>query len=132
MYSFGNKSQEKLQGVHPTLVSILNEAIKMIDFTVIEGVRTLEIQGEYYRTGKSKTMNSKHIIQKDGYSHAVDIAPYPVNWEDTVRFAYLAGIIRGIAKNKGVEIRWGGDWDSDGDIHDQTFNDLPHFELKNA
>lgn len=104
----------------------------MIDFTVIEGVRTLEIQGEYYRTGKSKTMNSKHIIQKDGYSHAVDIAPYPVNWEDTVRFAYLAGIIRGIAKNKGVEIRWGGDWDSDGDIHDQTFNDLPHFELKNA
>jgi hypothetical protein len=29
-----------------------------------------------------------------------------------------------------IKIRWGGDWDSDNIMKDQTFNDLPHFQLE--
>ena len=65
----------------------------------------------------------------------VDIAPYPIDWEDTKRFALLAGIVIGIdsqlKQNKLItyDIRWGGDWDGDNDLNDQKFNDLGHFEL---
>ena len=62
-------------------------------------------------------------------SEAVDIAPYPINWKDTEKFYYVAGIVMGVAGMLGIELRWGGDWDRDDDLHDQTFMDLGHFEL---
>lgn len=60
---------------------------------------------------------------------AVDVVPYPVDWDDRERFAYFAGIVKGIAFSMGLEIRWGGDWDQDGKTLDEIFSDMPHFEL---
>ena len=68
------------------------------------------------------------------------MAPYPVIWPDqqpTIelqiaamkRFVYFAGYVKRVADDLGIAIRWGGDWDGDGDFSDQTFHDLPHFEL---
>jgi hypothetical protein len=62
---------------------------------------------------------------------AVDVAPYPVDWNDKERFYYFAGFVKGVASSLGISIRWGGDWNSDNNLKNQTFFDLPHFELKN-
>ena len=125
MPRFGRRSKERLRGVNVKLVNVLNELIKIMDVTVIEGLRTRKRQDELVAKGASKTRYSKHIEGK-----AVDIAPYPIDWEDRERFHYMGGMIRGIAKNMGVDVRWGGDWDSDGEIYDNNFDDLVHVELK--
>jgi len=130
MYKFSKRSLERLETCHPDIQKICKELIKIMDVTVLEGVRTKEQQEEYVRTGKSKTMNSKHLKQADGYSHAVDLAPFPIDWKDAERFAYMQGMVRGIALQMGIEIRSGIDWDSDGQVKDHTFFDGPHFELK--
>ena len=125
MFRFGKKSKERLKGVDARLVSVLNELIKIMDVTIIEGVRSSERQEELLKQGLSKVKYSKHIEGK-----AVDLAPYPIDWDDLERFYYMGGMIRGIGKELGINVRWGGDWDSDGNIRDQSFNDLVHVEIK--
>jgi peptidoglycan L-alanyl-D-glutamate endopeptidase CwlK len=125
MPRFGKRSRERLKGVDSRLVNILNELVKIMDVTIIEGLRTKERQEELVSQGKSQTKFSKHIEGR-----AVDLAPYPVDWEDRERFHYMGGMIRGIGKQMGVNVRWGGDWDSDGEIKDNKFDDLVHVEIK--
>tara|TARA_R100001480_G_scaffold141978_1_gene139407 strand:- start:238 stop:531 length:294 start_codon:yes stop_codon:yes gene_type:complete len=96
-----------------------------MDVTIIEGVRTKERQEELLSKGATKTRFSKHIDGK-----AVDLAPYPIDWEDRERFHYMGGMLRGIAQQLGVKARWGGDWDSDGEIKDNNFDDLVHIEIR--
>lgn len=130
MARFSERSLKALEGVHPKLVDVLLEVIQYYDFTVLEGLRSAQTQAEYFALGKSKTLNSKHLRQSDGYSHAVDIVPYPIDWNDYQRFAFLAGLIIATGKSKGVDITWGHDWDGDGDLQEHRFKDSPHFELK--
>ena len=125
MPRFGKKSKERLKGVNSKLVNVLNELIKIMDVTIIEGLRTEARQNELLAQGKSKTKYSKHLEGK-----AVDLAPYPINWKDRERFHYMGGMVRGIGKQMGVRIRWGGDWDSDGEIKDNSFDDLVHVEIR--
>lgn len=111
MAKFSNKSKEKLKGVHPDLVKVLELAITYTkqDFSITEGVRTKEQQAIYVRTSKSQTMNSKHLVQKDGYGHAIDVVPYPVSWE-LEKFYPIADAIAKAAKELKVTVRWGGAW----------------------
>ena len=125
MYRFGKRSRERLKGVDAKLVNILNELIKMMDITVIEGLRSAERQEELLTKGATKVKYSKHMEGK-----AVDIAPYPIDWEDRDRFYYMGGMVRGIAKQLGIDVRFGGDWDSDGETKDNNFDDLVHIELR--
>lgn len=124
MPRFGKRSKDRLKGVNPKLVNILNELIKIMDVTIIEGLRSEERQKELLAQGKSKTKYSKHLEGK-----AVDLAPYPIDWEDRERFHYMGGMLRGIAKQLNINVRWGGDWDNDGEIKDNSFDDLVHIEL---
>ena len=96
-----------------------------MDVTIIEGVRTAKRQEELLKKGATKVRYSKHMDGK-----AVDLAPYPVDWKDRDRFHYMGGMIRGIGKQLGVNVRWGGDWDSDGEVKDNGFDDLVHVEIK--
>lgn len=130
-YKFSNKSLAMIDTCEPDLQMILSKVMEwqVMDFTVICGVRTKEEQKKLVAEGKSKTLNSKHLPNRFGMSEAVDIAPYPINWNDTARFYVLSGLMHAAAAELGVKIRWGGDWDSDGDLHDSKFIDLPHFEL---
>ena len=125
MYKFGKRSRERLKGVDIRLVNVLNELIKIMDVTVIEGLRSAERQEELLAKGATKVKYSKHMEGK-----AVDIAPYPIDWKDRDRFHYMGGMIRGIAKQMGINIRFGGDWDSDGDTKDNSFDDLVHVEIR--
>tara|TARA_R110002020_G_scaffold58750_1_gene160961 strand:+ start:827 stop:1207 length:381 start_codon:yes stop_codon:yes gene_type:complete len=125
MPKFGKRSKERMKGIKPELINVLNELIKIMDVTIIEGLRTEERQKDLVAQGKSKTKYSKHLEGK-----AVDLAPYPIDWKDRERFHYMGGMARGIGKQLGVNIRWGGDWDSDGEIKDNSFDDLVHIEIK--
>ena len=112
--------------VHPDIKKLMIEAIKdtPIDFTIIETVRTLKKQKEYYSKGKSKTLKSRHIpsSNKSGMCEAVDAVPYPVNWDNIKRFVILADHIKSKAKELNIPITWGGDF--------KNFFDAPHYELK--
>lgn len=141
MPAFSKKSRAMLEQVHPDLQLIMEEAIKIIDFSITEGARTKEKQLEYFKAGKSKTLNSKHLPKYcaqygRNYSMAIDIVPYPVNYNDRERFCLLAGIVLGIAKillDQGKikhRIRWGGDWNRNCITKDESFSDLPHFECE--
>lgn len=139
MFSLSKKSLEKLECVHPNLRRVVHRAMSMqiMDFSVNEGARTLERQKELVARGVSRTMLSKHLIQSTGFSHAVDLYPYPVDMglvstgdaREISRFGVLAGIMRTCAILEGVQIISGMDWDGDGQTLDHSFFDGPHFEL---
>lgn len=132
MYKFSSLSEQRLNGVAQPLQKIIRRAMEwqIMDFTVLNGLRSLEEQKEKVAKGYSKTMHSRHLPNKNGLAEAADIAPYPVNWQNKEAFHRLAGIIQASAASFHIPIRWGGDWDGDNDTRDQTFIDLPHFELQ--
>lgn len=128
MPTFGDKSSERLLTCHPALQDICQSVIANYDFTVLEGHRGDERQEELFHQGLSKLRagQSKHNATP---SLAVDVAPYPIDWKDEKRFYLLAGFLFQAAAELGHRLRWGGDWDGDWDHKDQSFMDLPHFEL---
>lgn len=112
-------------------------------------------KGRSFENGVWKTIDRKKVITFKKWpeskhntlnysipSKAVDSAPYingrMVNGDlkgDREQIYYYAGIVKGIAETLLKQdiithkIRWGGDWDSDSDVNDQTFNDLMHWEI---
>ena len=117
-YTLGTRSLQNLSGVHPDLVAVVKLAITITeqDFTVIEGIRNINRQRELYKAGKSTTMNSRHIT-----GHAVDMVPWPVDWNDLKRFEVMSEAMKAAAEELDIPIVWGGDW--------KSFYDAPHFEL---
>lgn len=132
MPRFSKKSEAQLATLHPDLQRVLREAIKYIDFTVVEGHRGKEAQDAAYAKGYSK-VRYPHGKHNSNPSRAVDVTPWPVDWSSTQgqieRLCYLAGHIRGIAFTMGIRLRWGGDWDQDDDMRDERFRDRYHLEL---
>lgn len=128
MYKFGRKSRSRLKGVDKRLVAVLEELLKMMDVTIIEGVRSEATQYKYFLDKKSK-LDGKNKLSKHQLGRAVDLAPYPIKWEESERFYYMGGMVMAIAKNLGFKVRWGGDWDRDGEVKDQSFMDLVHIEI---
>lgn len=128
MPKYSSRSKSRLATCDPKLQKLFNEVIKHWDCTILEGMRDEETQNEYFRTGRSKLKfpSSKH---NSSPSRAVDAAPYPIDWQDIERFRAFGGFVLGVAAALGIKIRWGGDWDGDRSFKDQSFNDLPHFEL---
>lgn len=119
-FVLGSKSRKKLEGVHPDLVRIVERAIEITkqDFTVVDGLRSLERQRELVKSGASKTMNSRHLT-----GHAVDLAPYvkgSISW-DWKYFYPIADAMKAAAKELNIPVEWGGDWTS--------FKDGPHWQL---
>jgi hypothetical protein len=129
MPRFSSKSKLKLETCHPKIQKIMEYAIKYVDFTVLEGVRTLARQKELVRQNKSKTLNSKHLPDENGQSRAIDVVPYPIDWNNRERFILFAGFILGIAQAMGIKLISGIDWDRDFYIKDHSFFDAPHFQL---
>jgi peptidoglycan LD-endopeptidase CwlK len=127
MPQFSKTSLKQLSSCHPDLQRLFNEVIKYYDCTILEGYRSDEDQLKAFNTGKSKIKSGG--MHNKMPSLAVDVAPYPVDWNDKNKFYHFAGFVQGIAKMMNIKIRWGGDWDSDNNLKNQTFFDLPHFEL---
>ncbi|HUD28947.1 MAG TPA: M15 family peptidase [Novosphingobium sp.] len=114
-YALGQRSLAQLVGVHPSLVKVAHRAIAITkqDFTVQEGLRSIETQRLYVKRGASKTMASKHLKQADGFGHAIDLVPWlngqprwewPLIWE-------IAQAVDVAATELGVKLIWGAVWD---------------------
>ena len=127
-FKFGARSLKNLSEAHPDLQILFNAVIKYYDCSVIEGFRPREEQDKAYHSGRSKLKfpQSKH---NQTPARAVDVVPYPIDWNDRDRFHHFGGFVLGTAYALGIKIRWGGDWSRDNNFKDQTFYDWPHFEL---
>jgi len=115
------RDRERLVGVHPDLVRVVQAARARTTFIVVEGVRTSQRQQDLVASGKSRTMDSRHIT-----GHAVDLAPVVdgrVSW-DWPEFHPMARAMQEEADRLGVFIVWGGSW--------KSFPDGPHFELSRS
>ncbi len=152
----GTRSLGRLEGVHPDLVRVVKKcaALSAMDFTVLEGVRTVDqmyvnygkgrtaaqltakgVPAKYARptdvkvTWLSNPLMSNHRRRADGFGQAVDLAPWPINWNDSPAFQKLALTMFAAASSEKVHIRWGRDWDEDGRYEEKGETDGPHFEL---
>ena len=157
MNTYSASSRKVLDTLHPDLKLVLEHVLRKHDHKLLEGRRSRATQANYVKLGVSKTMNSKHVPppdlseedQKVWLSLAVDVTPYPVPedwgklsdilncdpeardraWKARVQFYTFARSMLDTAEELGIGLRWGGDWDMDGDFLDQDFDDLVHFEL---
>jgi len=141
MPNFGKRSRSKLETCHNDIRVVAEMAIRRVDFSVLEGRRTKELQNHYYDIGTShitwpygkhnvtmKDTSGKLVDNPDGLSLAFDVAPWRIDWGDSKRFILLAGVILGCAHALDIPMRWGGDWNQDF-IFNQKFQDMGHFEL---
>ena len=118
--------------VHKTgalqLQEVFEQVVEHFDCTILEGHRGEDRQNQMISEGKSQLdwPNSNHHSSP---SSAVDIAPYPIDWNNRNRFTYFAGYVLGTAHSLGYAIRWCGDWDADTETNDNRFDDLVHFEI---
>jgi peptidoglycan L-alanyl-D-glutamate endopeptidase CwlK len=145
-FKAGARSLKNLQGVHPKLVAVVHRALEigLVDFAVICGVRTQAEQNALYAQGRTKpgkivtwTRNSNHRVNPaTGFGHAVDL--FPGTWEiiDNKKtpeiddaYALVNRAMMQAAKELGVKIRWGANWDGDKMIREKGETDNPHFEL---
>lgn len=153
-FRLSRASMAYLEGVHPRLVEVVDRAIELTtqDFMVTDGVRTLERQKELVASGASKTMNSRHLRQPDGWGHAVDLVPYlqSPRWEWPLIYP-VAVAMRRASEEFGVELTWGGAWDRPLSSFNPTVDDMrravaeytrrhpgpdfidgPHYQLRKA
>lgn len=141
MAKFSHRSIDSLKGVHPNMVKLMTESIKEtpFDFTITEGVRTVERQKQLYAQGRTTKgiivtnvdgvkKKSNHQPKSDGYGHAVDLYPFyngsvQVSDKDVIpRLKSISTHIKSVAECLGIGLTWGGDW--------KNPYDPPHFELK--
>ena len=113
-FKLSGRSLNKLEGVHPVLVDTVKRAIEVssVDFGVIYGVRSLAEQKKLYEAKRSQTMKSKHRVQEDGYSHAVDLMAYDgsdPSW-DIVMYDDIADAMKEASIETGAKICWGAAW----------------------
>jgi len=154
-YVLGPTSLAKLATVDPRLQAIVKRAIELteVDFTVLEGARSQKRQYELYAQGRSVAelrkagvpmsvlaqprlpkvtwvLKSNHFVDPEtGFGRAVDLVPYPVDWNDVSKFNKISAAMFEAAKELGDKIRWGADWDRDGNPRERGETDSPHFEL---
>jgi peptidoglycan L-alanyl-D-glutamate endopeptidase CwlK len=126
IYYFGNSSRARLIGVHSDLVLVAGYAITIcpVDFSIVDGKRTIEKQREYVDAGTSWTMDSRHLT-----GHAIDVEPWIPGssvWklseaEQWKLFREIAKSMKIASKELHIPILWGGDW--------RKKKDGPHFYL---
>ena len=119
-YKLGNRSKQRLVGIHPDLIRVVCRAIELteVDFTILEGMRTVERQKKLVASGASTTMNSRHLT-----GHAVDLGAWvggTIAW-DWPLYYKIADAMKQASKELEIPITWGGDWTS--------FKDGPHYQL---
>ena len=150
-FRLSQRSLTALVGVHPDLVRVVKRAIEITDqdFLVVQGRRSKEeawenwgkgrtlaqcraagVPDKYAKPGLAKVtflknpLSTNHLVKADGYGHAVDLSPYPVDYEGPAKFPKheaIAKAMKAAAAELGIKTGWGGDW--------KTTKDRPHFEL---
>ena len=130
---FSKSSEQKLLTCRHELKDLFSAVIIHYDCKILIGHRNKKKQNEAFKSNNSKLVypNSKHNCIP---SKAVDAIPWfksepHIRWEDIKKFYQFGGFVQGMAKSLNLKIRWGGNWDMDDELHDQSFFDLVHFEV---
>lgn len=130
---FSKSSKKKLLTCRSELQALFFAVIEHYDCKILIGYRSEEEQNEAFKSKKSKLRypNSKHNYIP---SKAADAIPWfisepHIRWDDIKKFYQFGGFVQGMAKALNLKIRWGGNWDMDDELHDQSFFDLVHFEV---
>lgn len=128
MPKFGSVSKQHLATCAPELVDLFEGVIEVYDCSIICGYRGQSDQIRAYLGGFSKVKwpDSKHNAYP---SRAVDVIPWPSGWAVKENFYVLHGVVMSVAHDLGIKIRWGGDWNRNGNLKDENFYDLAHYEL---
>jgi len=129
MASFGTTSTERLRTCDPRLRTLFTEIVGVFDCSIICGFRDEAAQAEVFKNGLSKAKfgQSPHNVYP---SLAVDVVPYPIDWDDRERLAYFSGFVMAKAEEMAIPLTWGNDWDGDLNLNDNRLKDYPHFEIK--
>lgn len=127
MPALSTKSLQRLSTCDDRLQTIIKRSILRYDFTVLCGHRGREEQEDAVERGTSKT-HWPHSKHNKAPSLAVDIAPYPIDWNNLERFREMARVVLDEAEKANVKVRWGADWNQNGK-EDDKFKDFPHFEI---
>ena len=132
MPSFGTRSLGNLAGCHPLLQEIADEAIKRIDFTVIQGPRSAAEQAAAFNSGHSQLPPGKSKHERVP-AQAFDFVPCPftdADWKNYGRFKDIAAVLLQVAAEKGIKARWGATWTANAnDQPSRSLCDTDHFEL---
>ena len=147
-YKLSQRSLDRLEGVDERLVAVVKHAITTtkIDFGVICGLRTVEMQKKLVARGASKTMKSKHLT-----GHAVDLMAYISGRGSGDHSVYddIGDAMKEAGDTLGVQLRWGAAWhindlrkweytmeqamnsyiDARRSANRRPFIDCPHWEL---
>ena len=128
MNRYSKRSETRLSQCHPDIQRIFRYVLTIIDHSVLTGHRNKRAQNKAFKDGYSEVQwpDGNHNSLP---STAIDIAPWPIDWEDRERFVLLAGFVMGVAQHMGISLRWGGNWAMDWNIKGNKFDDLGHFEL---
>ena len=129
MPSFSAPDLDRLKRLHPELQRLFVEAIKQTPFTIRDTNRGRADQEKAFREGKSKVhfSDSAHNYSP---SLAADIYPLPVDFKNREAFRHLQiDVLKPLAKKLGIPIRQGIDFNMNGVLTDDKFQDLPHVEL---
>lgn len=133
-YTLSERSLKRLEGVEEDLAKVVRLAIMRtpVDFGVawLGGMRTPEEQNQLYKDGYSKC-DGYEKLSKHQFGEAVDLQVFVGGSavQNERMQCIVAGVMFACATELGVTLRWGLDWDQDGDIRDNVFNDIYHFEL---
>lgn len=155
-HTLTQRDHDRMVGLHPDMARVVNRAAQITEvaFMVVEGVRSDEtcrvnygkgrtakeclakgVPARYTKPGAAKVTwlsnpyNSKHRKNAQGVGEAIDLLPAPYDWKDTKPFDLVAKAMFAAAKELGVDIRWGADWDEDGKPREKGETDSPHFEM---
>ncbi len=158
--NYGATSLQRLGTAVEDLQTLMKRVGENFPNTILEGERTVEQQEKNVAKGVSKTMNSRHVrTPAEAVDAAPDPLSWPQAAKllkrietvaglmsdeqgaevmalvegyvrEVARWYYFGGFVLGTAEEMDIDIRWGGDWDGDRSLEDQTFHDLPHFEVK--
>nr|WP_313059986.1 M15 family metallopeptidase [Moraxella sp. CTOTU49097] len=150
-YQLSKRSLSRLAGVDDKLVAVVKRAIEIsqVDFMVLEGVRSKEqcminygkgrtaaqcsakgVPAKYANPSAAKvTWLNNPFASKHCEGKAVDLVPYPVDWNDLKKFDLIAQAMLQAAKELGVPVRWGADWNNNGKPRERGESDSPHFEI---
>jgi peptidoglycan LD-endopeptidase CwlK len=128
MPTFSDRSKKARKELHPTLQKLVDLAIKEVDFVILDAQRGRAEQEKARKGGFSKAgfgQSAHNYIP----AVALDVCPYPIDFDDAAKFRKIAKVFMRIAEEHDLPIRWGGDWDMDGDWKNERFLDWGHFEL---
>jgi hypothetical protein len=136
MRTFKDVYAQRLATCHPELQRLFYAVNQLVECHPIVGHRNEADQNAAFRKKLSK-LQWPHSLHNTTPSLAVDVCPdavpddgkVDIDWNHIPHFYYLAGVVKATAVQLGIKIRWGGDWDSDGNLKENRFQDLVHYEL---